>query len=214
MVNALNPVPQPETAHESGGYLKGVAIAVVTQNRDPDGLGRVKLKFAWESEPRESDWARCAVPMAGKDRGTYFLPEVGDEVLVAFEREDMRFPYVLGALWNGQDKPPDNNNDGKNDRRVIKSRKGHTLTFDDGDQASVELRLQDGKHLKIDDQGLLLEDGTGNTVSIQSSSGAISIEATGSVTLKAPSITLDASATAELKAGATMTVSGGLVQIN
>jgi uncharacterized protein involved in type VI secretion and phage assembly len=212
-VNALAPAPQPESTHESGGYLKGVAIAVVTQNRDPDGLGRVKLKFSWESQERESDWARCAVPMAGKDRGTYFLPEVGDEVLVAFEREDMRFPYVLGALWNGQDAPPDNNSDGKNDRRVIKSRKGHTLTFDDGDQVSVELRLQDGKHLKIDDHGLLLEDGKGNKVSIQSS-GAISIEATQSLTLKAPSITLDASATAELKAGATMTVRGGMVQIN
>jgi uncharacterized protein involved in type VI secretion and phage assembly len=213
MVNALAPLPQPESTHESGGYLKGVAIAVVTQNRDPDGLGRVKLKFSWESEPRESDWARCAVPMAGKDRGTYFLPEVGDEVLVAFEREDMRFPYVLGALWNGQDAPPDNNSDGKNDRRVIKSRKGHTLTFDDGEQGSVELRLQDGKHLKIDDQGLVLEDGKGNKVSIQSS-GAISIEATQSLTLKAPTITLDAAGTAELKAGATMTVRGGLVQIN
>jgi uncharacterized protein involved in type VI secretion and phage assembly len=213
-VNAMTPMPQPESTHESGGYLKGVAIAVVTQNRDPDGLGRVKLKFSWESEPRESDWARCAVPMAGKDRGTYFLPEVGDEVLVAFEREDMRFPYVLGALWNGQDAPPDNNSDGKNDRRVIKSRQGHTLTFDDGDQGSVELRLQDGKHLKIDDQGLLLEDGKGNKVSIESTSGAISIEAAQSLTLKAPSITLDASATAELKAGATMTVRGGMVQIN
>ena len=214
MVNALAPLPQPESTHESGGYLKGVAIAVVTQNRDPDGLGRVKLKFSWESEPRESDWARCAVPMAGKDRGTYFLPEVGDEVLVAFEREDMRFPYVLGALWNGQDAPPDNNSDGKNDRRVIKSRKGHTLTFDDGEQVGVELRLQDGKHLKIDDQGLMLEDGKGNKVSIASSSGAISIEATQSLTLRAPSITLDAAGTAELKAGATMTVRGGLVQIN
>ena len=213
-MNAMTPMPQPESTHESGGYLKGVAIAVVTQNRDPDGLGRVKLKFSWENEPRESDWARCAVPMAGKDRGTYFLPEVGDEVLVAFEREDMRFPYVLGALWNGQDAPPDNNSDGKNDRRVIKSRQGHTLTFDDGDQGSVELRLQDGKHLKIDDQGLLLEDGKGNKVSIESTSGAISIEAAQSLTLKAPSITLDASATAELKAGATMTVRGGMVQIN
>ena len=213
-MNAMTPMPQPESTHESGGYLKGVAIAVVTQNRDPDGLGRVKLKFSWENEPRESDWARCAVPMAGKDRGTYFLPEVGDEVLVAFEREDMRFPYVLGALWNGQDAPPDNDSDGKNDRRVIKSRQGHTLTFDDGDQGSVELRLQDGKHLKIDDQGLLLEDGKGNKVSIESTSGAISIEAAQSLTLKAPSITLDASATAELKAGATMTVRGGMVQIN
>lgn len=211
-MNVFSPVPQPESSHESGGYLKGVAIAVVTQNRDPDGLGRVKLNFPWQSEPRESDWARCAVPMAGNDRGTYFLPEIGDEVLVAFEREDMRFPFVLGAMWNGQDKPPESNSDGNNDRRIIKSRSGHSLMFDDGAQGSLELRLQDGKHLVMDDQGLLLEDGNGNKVSIQS--GTISIEATGSITLKAASITLDASGTAELKAGATMTVRGGLVQIN
>jgi uncharacterized protein involved in type VI secretion and phage assembly len=213
MVNALAPLPQPESTHESGGYLKGVAIAVVTQNRDPDGLGRVKLKFSWESEPRESDCARCAVPMAGKDRGTYFLPEVGDEVLVAFEREDMRFPYVLGALWNGQDAPPDNNSDGKNDRRVIKSRKGHTLTFDDGEQVGVELRLQDGKHLKIDDQGLVLEDGKGEQVSdsvferrnLHRGDAIADLES-------AVDHARRAAGTAELKAGATMTVRGGLVR--
>jgi uncharacterized protein involved in type VI secretion and phage assembly len=213
-MNVLSSAPQPESTHESGGYAKGVAIAVVTQNRDPQGLGRVKLRFPWESEPRESDWARCAVPMAGNDRGTYFLPEVGDEVLVAFEREDMRFPYVLGAMWNGRDKPPEGNSDGKNDRHVIKSRGGHTLTFDDRGQGRVELRLQDGKRLAMDEQGLALEDGKGNKVTIQSSSGAISIEATATLTLRAPSITLDASGTAELKAGATMTVRGGTVLIN
>jgi uncharacterized protein involved in type VI secretion and phage assembly len=213
-VNAFSPAPQPETAHEAGGYAKGVAMAVVTQNQDPEGRGRVKLKFSWESEPRESDWARCAAPMAGKDRGTWFLPEVGDEVLVAFEREDLRFPYVLGALWNGQDKPPEDNGDGKNDRRVIKSRSGHTLTFDDGAQGQVELRLQDGKRVAIDENGLVMEDGAGNKIAIDSSGGSISIETTGTLTLKAASITLQAQASAELKAGATVTVSGGLVQIN
>ena len=211
-MSALSPPPQPESTHESGGYAKGVAIALVTQNRDPEGLGRVKLRFPWESEPRESDWARIAVPMAGADRGTYFLPEVGDEVLVAFEREDMRFPYVLGALWNGREKPPQSNDDGKNDRRVIKSRSGHTLTFDDGAQGQVELRLQDGKRLAMDDQGVILEDGKGSKVSIQSS--GISIETQGSLTLKAAAITLDAQGTAELKAVGTMTVRGALVQIN
>ena len=57
------------------------------------------------------------MPMAGKERGLVLIPEVGDEVLVAFEREDLRFPYVLGALWNGKDKPPLANDDGKNDKR-------------------------------------------------------------------------------------------------
>jgi uncharacterized protein involved in type VI secretion and phage assembly len=211
-MNAITPPPQPETTHESGGYAKGVALALVTQNHDPEGLGRVKLRFPWESKPRESDWARCAVPMAGKDRGTHFLPEIGDEVLVAFEREDMRFPYVLGVLWNGQDKPPESNSNGQNDRRVIKSRSGHTLTFDDGSQGQVELRLNDGKRLSMDSQGVVLEDGKGNKISIQSS--GITIESAGSLTLRAKTIALEAQSTAELKASATMTVRGGLVQIN
>jgi uncharacterized protein involved in type VI secretion and phage assembly len=211
-MNAVAPPPQPETTHESGGYAKGVALALVTQNKDPEGLGRVKLRFPWESQPRESDWARCAVPMAGKDRGTYFLPEIGDEVLVAFEREDMRFPYVLGALWNGQDKPPESNSNGQNDRRVIKSRSGHKLTFDDGSQGQIELRLIDGKRLFMDGQSVVLEDDKGNKISMQGS--GVTIETRGSLTLRANTISLEAQSTAELKASATMTVRGGLVQIN
>jgi uncharacterized protein involved in type VI secretion and phage assembly len=101
-----------ETAHESGGYVKGVAIALVTQNKDEDGLCRVKVRYPWHDKPRESYWARLAMPMAGKDRGLVVIPEVGDEVVVAFEREDLRFPCVLGALWNGKEKPPFDNKDG------------------------------------------------------------------------------------------------------
>ena len=95
-----------ETAHESGGYIKGVAIAIVTQNNDEEKMCRVKVRFPWHDQPSESYWARLSTPMAGNDRGLVLIPEVGDEVLVAFEREDLRFPYVLGGLWNGQDKPP------------------------------------------------------------------------------------------------------------
>ena len=211
-MNAISPPPQPESTLESGGYAKGVAVALVTQNRDPDGLGRVKLRFSWESEQRESDWARIAVPMAGSDRGTYFLPEVGDEVLVAFERGDMRFPYVIGALWNGQDKPPGSNSDGKNDIRIIKSRSGHTLTFNDGAQGQVELRMQNGRRLSMDDQTVILEDGQGSKISIQSS--GISIETQGSLSLKANSVSVNAQGTMNLQASATMTIRGSLVQIN
>jgi uncharacterized protein involved in type VI secretion and phage assembly len=104
-VNALA-MESREAAHEAGGYVKGVAIAIVTQNRDPDGLGRVKVRFPWYENSNESYWARIAVPMAGKKQGTYFLPERDQEVLVAFEREDVRFPYVIGALWNAKARPP------------------------------------------------------------------------------------------------------------
>jgi len=203
-----------ETDVEAGGYVKGVAVALVRQNRDPEGMGRVKVSYPWHDQPRESFWARIAVPMAGKERGTYFLPEVNDEVLVAFDRGDLRFPYVIGALWNGQDSPPTTNADGKNDLRVIYSRKGHKLTFDDGERGKVQLELNDGKQLRIDDDGIALDDGQGNSLLIETNSQAMTIAAQGRLTLRAATITIEASGTLDIKSNATTSISGTLVRIN
>jgi uncharacterized protein involved in type VI secretion and phage assembly len=203
-----------ETAHESGGYLKGVAIGVVTQNQDPDGLCRVKVRFPWHEKASESYWARLAVLMAGKERGTVFIPEVGDEVLVAFEREDLRFPYILGALWNGKDKPPLANDDGKNDKRIIKSRKKHSLMFDDGTQGVVELKHEKGRRIVFDDNGFIVEDERGNTVKVDSNSGSMTIEAKGQLSIKAATISIEATGTLDVKASATLTLRGSLVNIN
>lgn len=202
-----------EITHESG-YAKGVAVAIVTQNKDEDGLCRVKVRYPWHDKPRESFWARLAVTMAGGERGTVFIPEVGDEVLVGFEREDLRFPYVLGALWNGKDKPPLNNGDGKNDKRIIKSRKKHYLLFDDGAQGVVELKHEKGRKIVFDDNGFAMQDETGNVVKVDTNSGAMTIEATGQLTIKAATISIQATGTLELQAGATMTIRGSLVNIN
>jgi len=110
-------------SHESGRFY-GVVMGIVTNNQDPSNMARVRVKFPWLSDDNESWWARLATPMAGAGRGSYFLPEVNDEVLIAFEHGDVRFPYVLGGLWNGQDAPPANNSDGQNNIRVIHSRSG------------------------------------------------------------------------------------------
>lgn len=204
-----------ETNLEAGGFVKGVAIAVVTQNKDPDGLCRVKVRYPWHSNSSESHWARIAVPMAGKDRGTVFLPEVGDEVLVVFEREDMRFPFVLGGLWNGQEKPPESNASGNNDIRVIKTRKGHTLLFDDNSsKGRLELKLNDGKKLAIDDDGIKLQDTAGNSLEIDSKDGSMTVQAATKLTLKAPSISVEATSGLTLKGTATVTIQGGMVNIN
>jgi uncharacterized protein involved in type VI secretion and phage assembly len=199
---------------EAGGFVKGVALALVTQNQDPEGLDRVKLRYPWHHQANESDWVRIAVTMAGAGRGTVFLPEIGDEVLVAFEREDMRFPYVLGCLWNGVDQPPEGNASGRNDLRVVKTRKGHTLTFDDGSQGSVELKLNDGKRLRIDDDGIVLDDGAGNRIAIDTKSGAMTLQAASKLTLKAPVIAVESSGSLSLKASATASLVGQLVTIN
>jgi len=203
-----------EVLHESGGYIKGVAIALVTQNKDEDGLCRVKVRYPWHEKPRESYWARLAMPMAGKERGLVFIPEVGDEVVVAFEREDLRFPYILGALYNGEDKPPLANNDGKNDRRILKSRKKHYLLFDDGKKGVVELTHEKGRKIILDDNGFVVQDEKGNVVKVDSNSGAMTIEAKGQLNIKAATISIEATGTLEVKANATLTIRGSLVNIN
>ncbi len=201
-------------ANESGGTMKGVAVAIVTQNKDDQGLCRVKVRYPWHSQPRESYWARIATPMAGKDRGMVMIPDIGDEVLVAFEKGDIQFPYVLGGLWNGQDKPPENNADGKNNKKLLKSRKKHYLLFDDGSKGVVELCHEKGRKITLDDNGFTVQDENGNTVKVDSNNGAMTLEAKGQFKIKAASISIESAGTLEVKAGATLTIRGSLVNIN
>jgi len=110
----------------------GVVVGVVTNIDDPDKTGRVKVSFPWLSSDDESYWARVTQIMTGNDRGGWFIPEVGDEVLVAFEHGDIRHPYVIGSLFNGKDKPPSESNfSSDNNIRLIKSRSGHIIKLDD-----------------------------------------------------------------------------------
>ncbi|MDB9502450.1 phage baseplate assembly protein V [Spirulina major CS-329] len=148
----------------------GVTIAVVTNVEDDDNLGRVKVKFPWLTDDDESPWARVVTPMAGDDRGFYFLPEVDDEVLVAFEHGDMAFPYILGSLWNGKDKPPEKNDDGENNKRLIKSRSGHMIVFDDTE----------------DKEQLIIQDKSGkNKITIDCENDAMTIEVEKDFTIEA-----------------------------
>ncbi len=120
-------------------------IAIVTDNKDPQKLGRVKIKIPILSEQDTTWWSPIIMLGASKNRGWFFIPEIDDEVLVAFEHGDINRPVVIGALWNGKDKPHDNNSDGKNDRRVLKSRQGSKITFDDGDSPKIVIEDGTGK---------------------------------------------------------------------
>jgi uncharacterized protein involved in type VI secretion and phage assembly len=129
------------------GRIHGVVTGIVADLRDPDNLGRVKVLFPWLAEQREdtvhiegqedrahSYWARMATLMAGKQRGTFFVPDPGDEVLVAFEHGQVDRPVIIGMLWNKDDAPPTAmDGDGKNNLRVIHSRSGHKIVLDDSD---------------------------------------------------------------------------------
>jgi uncharacterized protein involved in type VI secretion and phage assembly len=92
-----------------GGRWYGVCPAQVTDIKDPDNQGRVQVALPWSPDSgseRYTAWARLATLMAGNNRGSWWIPDVDDEVLVAFEHGDVRRPYVVGALWNGSDAPP------------------------------------------------------------------------------------------------------------
>jgi uncharacterized protein involved in type VI secretion and phage assembly len=216
MSTSLIDLLAPHAGSQQQGRFYGVVMGIVTNNQDPDNMSRVRVKFPWLSDSNESWWARIAVPMAGNGRGTYFLPEVDDEVLIAFEHGDVRFPYVLGALWNGKDAPPANNSDGQNNIRVIHSRSGHLIRLDDSNG--------DEKIEVIDKTG-------GNSVTIKSSDNSMSLTCTGDMSLKctgkmtlqatagmeitcSANIKIQAQATMDIESTAPMTIKGALVNIN
>ena len=197
------------------GLVRGVSVAVVSQNRDPDGLGRVKIRFPWRENPDESHWARIAVPMAGGGRGTWFLPEVGDEVLVACDAERVEHPYIVGCLWNGQDKPPETNADGRNDIRMIRSRSGHEIVFDDGAQGRIDIHLKDDKRkVRLDQNGIEISDDSGNSIAITSTPGNIAIKSNVSISIESTAIDIKAKASMTLQASGTLTIKGAVVMIN
>lgn len=122
-----------ETASTSDAKQFGVEIGIVTNVRDPEKLGRIKVCFPRLPGKPESDWCRVAQPAAGAGRGFYWLPQVSDEVLVAFERGEAHRPYVIGSLWNGKDKPMDHAYTDDNSKVMIQTRSGHQIVLDDKD---------------------------------------------------------------------------------
>src|SRR6266851_1915075 len=108
--------------HDSNRY--GVEVGIVTNVKDPQKLGRIKVQLPRLPGGPESDWARVAQPAAGAGRGFYWLPEVGDEVLIAFELGQANRPYVIGTLWNGKDKPMAGAYADDNTTRMIQTKSG------------------------------------------------------------------------------------------
>jgi phage baseplate assembly protein V len=194
----------------------GVTIGVVTNNKDPDGLGRVKTSLPWMADQVETDWARVVTPMAGSGRGLYFLPEVNDEVLVAFEHGNPDTPYVLGGLWNGKDKPPESNSDGKNDRRAIRSRSGNVIRLSDtaGD-AKIEIIDSSGKNTIVisakDNSITITADGD---VTVQSNNGKLKLSGKGVEITSTSTVKIEASQSADLKASGQLNIKGSVVNIN
>lgn len=202
------------------GRVEGVALGLVTNNQDPEGLGRVRVKYPWREDSQESYWARPAVLAAGNDRGTFWLPDVGDEVLLAFDKGDIQHPYVLGALWNGKDKPPATNTDGENNTKRFRSRSGHQITmFDKTGEEMVEIKTKGGHQILLDDKSgsarIEIKDSSGsNKIVIEAAQNSLTIESGVSLKIKSQSIDIEAGASMNIKAAGTLTIQGALVRIN
>jgi uncharacterized protein involved in type VI secretion and phage assembly len=153
--------------------MDGVVIGIVTDIHDQEGQGRIRVQFPWLSDTQLSAWAPIAAAMAGKDRGAYLMPEVGDEALVAFEHGDFDHPFIVGFLWNGVDTPPAQD---FRDRKIV-SKNGHFIEFidaspDGGSKGAV-----------------VIQDAHGNRITM--SNGMIHVQSTGVLALEGATITLN-----------------------
>ncbi len=223
-----NTLEQLLSGKDKRGY--GVVVGIVTNVKDDQGLARIKVKYPTISDKLESNWARLVTPMAGPGRGFEFIPELNDEVLVAFEYDDINKPYILGALWNGKDKPPEASNsivdgDGKVQKRIIHSRSGHTITLDDTDggekisiidktkknsfeidsnKNSMSVQTSDGHKILMDSKGITIE-----------SSGTLTLKSTGNMEIKSQAnMTTESTANMDIKSTGMMKVQGTQASID
>jgi uncharacterized protein involved in type VI secretion and phage assembly len=202
-VTALQMVMESRQPQGFGGRWYGVFPALVSDIKDPDGQGRVKVLLPWSPDTdgsRYEAWARLATMMGGANRGSWFIPDVNDEVLVTFEGGDPRRPYVIGGLWNGSDKPPDSMDGGGNNyRKVLRSRNGVKITLDDtSGQEKLILETPGG-------QKITMKDGPGSVEVVDSNGNSIKLESAG--------ITINASAKVTINASQ-VAVSAGMVTVD
>jgi uncharacterized protein involved in type VI secretion and phage assembly len=186
-----------------GGRWYGVYPALVVDIKDPDGQGRVKITLPWSPDTngsRYEAWARLATMMAGNNRGSWFIPDANDEVLVAFEGGDARRPYVIGALWNGSDSPPESmDGAGNNYKKVLRSRNGVKITLDDNDGREQLIFETPGG------QKLTMKDGPGSVEIVDSNGNSVKLETSG--------ITVTASAKVMINASQ-VAISAGMVTVD
>jgi phage protein D/phage baseplate assembly protein gpV len=220
-------------ANSSERVSHGVTVGEVTNMTDPDDLGRVKVRLPYLSDEHETDWARVVQLGAGAKRGFQMQPEVGDEVLVAFENGDLQRPYVIGGLWNGKSKPLNAaaTTNGQVVERSITSRTGHTLTLSEGDSDAkdfVMIRLGDKsatlvlskEKIEVSAKKVPIEVSTKDAKMILDSgkitlkSKDIVLDASNGIELKGMTFKLDAKTSAEVKAGSQLKLSGAMAELS
>jgi len=202
LVSTLADQGEPESESER---IFGITVAHVVDNIDIAKLGRVQVELPWL--PGVKPWARIAMPSAGKQRGIYFIPQVGDEVIVAFNHGDVDDPFVIGSLWNSLDPPPADQKNDPVEKRFVRTPGGHEVKFDDKDKSIIITSIP--KHvIRIDSDKVevALADDMGKLK--LEKNGNITIEASKKLSLKAQSIELKAGQI-EIKSDNSMSINGG-----
>jgi uncharacterized protein involved in type VI secretion and phage assembly len=193
--------------------FKGVVPGVVKSLKDPDGMGRLQVYLPRLPGENRTFWAPVAAPMAGKERGFFFQPEIDDEVLVACEEGDPQHPYVIGFLWNGVDKIPAGTNSNEAGVRRLRTVSGHVLEFDDrGGNEEILLKTQGGHEIQMKDTPAVITIKTpaGNQIEISDAPPKITIKS--NATLDVNCLQAKVTASALLSVKAPMTTFDGIVK--
>jgi len=200
--------------------IEGIVVAQVVSTKDKENMGRILVKFPWYSDINKTDYVRICNIMAGKDRGSVFLPEEGDEVVCAFVNGDINRPICLGSLYDVDNKPPADVSDGNNDIKKIKTRSGHEISFNDKNaNESIEIKSKSGHTIVFNDapgkEKITIKDKTENNyLEIDSIANSITINAGLNINIKATSINIEASASLQLKSGAILKAEGTPIMLN
>ncbi len=197
----------------------GVVVGVVTNTDDPENWGRVKVKFPWMTEEAESDWARVISAGAGPEAGLFALPEVDDEVIVAFEHGDFRRPYVIGGVWNGQASPPPDVPSSGNERPLVRSwhsRTGHRITVFDNADNKIEIVTSGGHEIILDDaeREIKITSSGGVVLTLSDRGGKLTVEGNEIEVKSNGSLKIESGANMDLQAGGQVNIKGAMINLN
>ncbi len=224
-LNAGEQAPEQISSIEAVSETKkkpavGVNVARVVDLNDPESLGRIKISYPW-LDSEQTAWVRLMVPHAGKDRGWYVLPELEDEVLVAYEHGSSDHPVILGCLYNKENSPMQEAVSDENDVKMFMTRSGNKITFNDKDGSEqILISQKDGKNqIVLDMSGPSISITTEGDVSVKGANinieaeQGISLKAGGDIKLEGSNIELKADANIKSEAGANHDI-GGNAQVN
>ncbi len=198
--------------------IEGIAIAQVIDNVDSTNKARVQIRLPWL--PDFEPWARVSTLMAGPSRGTYFIPQVGDEVVVAFNHGDVRDPFILGSLWNGQDDPPSAAGSDAVSKRIVRTPAGHEIAFDDSEQ-TITVTSSSKHTITLGPDKIVIATSQNTASATLEASGKLSLKSSVSIEINAPQVTISGTtvevsgdASAKLEGKGMCIVKGGMVAIN